>query len=59
MHHALLSQKEGRKPCTTCSDRLKYSEKTGDEFMGNNAKNLIKECSREFGLNPEDCRTLG
>lgn len=33
-------------------------QKTGDEFMENNAKDLLRECTKEFGLTEEECRTL-
>ncbi|GIT64642.1 MAG: hypothetical protein Ct9H300mP23_02690 [Nitrospinota bacterium] len=33
-------------------------KETGEDFMEKNARDLLQECGKEFGLAPEDCQTL-
>ena len=33
-------------------------KETGEDFMEKNARDLLQECGKEFGLTPEDCQTL-
>ena len=33
-------------------------KETGEDFMEKNARDLLQECGKEFGLKPEDCQNL-
>jgi hypothetical protein len=55
LYYGIKSGKEAIHHLVRAADLFKQ---TGEEFMENNARDLIKECGREFDLTPEDCQTL-
>jgi len=55
LYYGIKSGKEAIHHLVKAADIFKQ---TGDEFMENNARDLIKECGNEFDLTPEDCQTL-
>jgi tetratricopeptide (TPR) repeat protein len=55
MHYSV---KRGREAIHHLARAAEQFEKTGDEFMLNNARDLIQECSKEFNLTEEECRNF-
>ena len=52
------SLKRGKETIHHLLKAVEMFEKTGDEFMINNAKSLLKDCLKEFNLTAEECQTL-
>ena len=52
------SLKRGKETIHHLLKAIEMFEKTGDEFMINNAKSLLKDCFKEFNLTAEECQTL-
>ena len=52
------SLKRGKETIHYLLKAVEMFEKTGDEFMVNNAKSLLKDCLKEFNLTAEECQTL-
>ena len=52
------SLKRGKETIHHLLKAVEMFEKTGDEFMVNNAKSLLKDCLKEFNLTAEECQTL-
>ena len=52
------SLKRGKETIHHLLKSVEMFEKTGDEFMVNNAKSLLKDCFKEFNLTADDCQTL-
>jgi hypothetical protein len=50
--------KSGKETIHHLSRAAELFKQTGDGFMEKNARDLIQECGREFGLTPEDCVAL-
>ena len=55
LYYGIKSGKETIHHLAKAADIFK---ETGEEFMEKNARDLLQECSREFGLTPEDCQAL-
>ena len=52
------SLKRGKETIHHLLKAVEMFEKTGDEFMVNNAQSLLKDCFKEFNLTAEECQTL-
>ena len=52
------SMKQGKETIHHLLKAVEMFEKIGDEFMGSNAKSLLKDCFKEFNLTAEECQTL-
>ena len=52
------SLKRGKETIHHLLKAVEMFGKTGDEFMVNNAKSLLKDCLKEFNLTAEECKTL-
>jgi tetratricopeptide (TPR) repeat protein len=52
------SLKRGKETIHHLLKAVEMFKKTGDEFMINNAKSLLKDCFKEFNLTAEECQTL-
>ena len=55
LHYSI---KRGKETIHHLLKAVEMFDKNGDEFMGNNAKSLLKDCFKEFNLTAEECQTL-
>ena len=50
--------KHGKETIHHLAKAANIFKETGEDFMEKNARDLLQECGKEFGLTPEDCQTL-
>ena len=55
LYYGIKSGKEAIHHLARAADIFK---ETGEDFMEKNARDLLQECGKEFGLKPEDCQNL-